>query len=708
MLIYRRTTKKVSVHAHAQGGLVELGQAALAGTECGILLQHAVDLVIHTLEVDYSMILELLPDGSALVPRTGGAWASGLVEQANGSPGTIPLGGYIVLDRDAVAVPDWHHEPRFDQPALLRDLGVRASLCVAIRGHSGPYGVLEAGSREHRPFGDDDVQFLQAIANVLGMAIERRQTEAALRASEARFRRLAENAADIVYRYHFAPNPGFDYVSPAATTITGYAPTDFYADPELVLRMTHPEDRPLLESVTHWPRAGAEPLLVRLIHKEGMLVWTEQRLVPLFDTNGELVGIEGIVRDISERVRAYQTLEQRVEERTHEIERRRQVAEGLREILTILNSNHSVDEILEHVIAQACRLLGTSVGAIYRLNREEGRLTIRAACGLQATDASLSLPLNWGAIGLAMCQRQPVTIPDTATDPWPTTVETNCASGARSGPQYQNSRQHLTACYRALLLVPLIIKDDVYGAIALCYPEPRTFSDEELQLAMAVGDQAALAIENARLVAAVHDKAVQEERLRLARDLHDSVTQALYSITLFAEAATRLLTIGDVVTAADHLRQLQAMGQDALREMRLLIFELRPAVLEQAGLVAALKARLDAVEGRSKMAPTFVVEGENCLPAPVEQALYRIAQEALNNVLRHAQARQVTVTLRQEQPTVVLEVSDDGMGFDPALASMQGGLGLRGIAERVAQLGGELVVRSAPGAGTRLRVEVDL
>jgi signal transduction histidine kinase len=217
-----------------------------------------------------------------------------------------------------------------------------------------------------------------------------------------------------------------------------------------------------------------------------------------------------------------------------------------------------------------------------------------------------------------------------------------------------------------------------------------------------------IAIENARLVAAAHDQAVLEERQRLARDLHDSVTQALYSITLYAEAAARMLSSGDTARVAEHLHDLQDTAQEAFQEMRLLIFELRPPVLEQGGLVAALQARLDAVEGRSNLKTTLSVAGESSLPASVEQAFYRIAQEALNNILKHAHARHVRVSLRQERRTTVLEIVDDGIGFDLATTREQGGLGLRGMIERVAQLGGRLTLQSAPGAGTQVRIEVCL
>ena len=141
--------------------------------------------------------------------------------------------------------------------------------------------------------------------------------------------------------------------------------------------------------------------------------------------------------------------------------------------------------------------------------------------------------------------------------------------------------------------------------------------------------------------------------------------------------------------------------------MRLLIFELRPSVLSESGLAAALQARLESVEGRTGLETAFKVEGEEQrLPPEIEEGLYRIAQEALNNALKHAQARCITVYLCQIQPRVVLEIADDGLGFDPSVARQKGGLGLQGMEERAAQLGATLSLHSRPGAGTRVRVEV--
>jgi signal transduction histidine kinase len=236
--------------------------------------------------------------------------------------------------------------------------------------------------------------------------------------------------------------------------------------------------------------------------------------------------------------------------------------------------------------------------------------------------------------------------------------------------------------------------------------EPGGFSEEEARLATAFADQAALALENARLYQQAEQLAVMEERSRLARELHDSVTQALYSLTLFAEAGRRAAEAGEKERELNYLVRLGQVSHQALKEMRLLIYELRPAALETEGLVAALQQRLDAVEKRAGVEARLRVEEMVELTAIVEEGLYRIAQEALNNILKHAAATTVTVRLKANTEQVELEVVDNGRAFDPANLRNGGGIGLVSMRERAERLGGSLTIISRPGEGTRVIANV--
>jgi signal transduction histidine kinase len=201
--------------------------------------------------------------------------------------------------------------------------------------------------------------------------------------------------------------------------------------------------------------------------------------------------------------------------------------------------------------------------------------------------------------------------------------------------------------------------------------------------------------------------AIANERTRLARDLHDSVAQTLYGLTLQAEAASRKLSAGRPGAAQEHLSRIREDAQQTLQETRLLIFELRPPILESSGLAAALRARLDAVEARGGLTMHLDLQEVIGLQPKVEIGLYRIAQEALNNIAKHARASELTVRLAQNAGGVTLAIADNGAGFEPA-SIPAGRVGLEGMAERVEQMHGRLSIDSTPGKGTRIQVEVPL
>jgi signal transduction histidine kinase len=228
-----------------------------------------------------------------------------------------------------------------------------------------------------------------------------------------------------------------------------------------------------------------------------------------------------------------------------------------------------------------------------------------------------------------------------------------------------------------------------------------------MDLLLSVGEQIGGVFESAHLRAQAERLAVAEERNRLARALHDSVTQSLYSVTLFAEAGRNLAQTQAYQRASQYFDDVLQTGQQALKEMRLLVHNLRPSALEQEGLVRALQHRLNAVEGRAGIHHQLIVADDLKLPAEIEEALYHISQEALNNAIKHAFASEVTVEISQpDNDWVELHICDNGQGFDAETAAANGGLGLTSIRERVALLGGTVTYESAAEQGTRIVVQL--
>jgi signal transduction histidine kinase len=381
---------------------------------------------------------------------------------------------------------------------------------------------------------------------------------------------------------------------------------------------------------------------------------------------------------------SYEDLERRVASRTQELA-------TLNTLAVVVSRSLDLEEILNDALDEALKIIGLTKGQAFLLDAETESLVLIAHRGLseELVRYTSRLPLGTSTSGLAAKEGRPV---------------------ARQVADYPQDELRVLVEAEDIRLVvstPLLAKGKTLGAIDLGSTVSRTIQPEEMSMLAAIGHQIGVAVENAQLYQQAQQLAVIKERNRLARDLHDSVMQALYGVTLYAEAAWRQLSSGDMEVTGDHLREIRTTAQEALREMRLLIFELRPPVLKQEGLIAALRARLESVEERVGMQTQLEVEGDSWLTPEVEEGLYRVAVEALNNTLRHSFAKRVTVRLCQDGQNVKFVVQDDGIGFDPvAIRKRGGGLGLRGMEERVARLGARFTLQSAPGKGTEVRVEV--
>jgi signal transduction histidine kinase len=388
-----------------------------------------------------------------------------------------------------------------------------------------------------------------------------------------------------------------------------------------------------------------------------------------------------------------QTLEQRVDERTHELA-------TLNAIAARVSSSLNLNEIMADALERMMELTGMEHGVAYRIgggegetaDAEEPHLRVMAFRGLPSDFADLGdgLPLSQSAAGVAGRRGEPMI--------W-TLDELPSESTLKKRLAIQKVEQ--------IIAIPLLAKSRLVGSLNLSTNQSRTYSPEQIALLKTIGQQVGVAVENARLYEQAERSAQAAERSRLARELHDSVTQSLYSMNLYAEATARLLSRGRHEEAAVRLRDLRDTAQEALREMRLLIFELRPPALEK-GLVGALQARLDSVESRCGVRADLQVEGKQDLSSEFQAELYHIALEALNNALKHARAQSVHVQLLRSKATVCLQIRDDGAGFETARMSKRGGFGISGMQERARRIGGTLTITSTPGQGTSVTVQVPL
>jgi signal transduction histidine kinase len=248
------------------------------------------------------------------------------------------------------------------------------------------------------------------------------------------------------------------------------------------------------------------------------------------------------------------------------------------------------------------------------------------------------------------------------------------------------------------LAVPLFVRDHVCGALVLRDRDDRTYHDEDVGIAQTFADQAALAIENARLREDVERAAAGAERIRLARELHDSVTQSLFAASLEADVAAELC-IAETPRATEVLDELRRLTRGALAEMRTMLLEMRPDGIARAPLAELLRHLVEAAQTRSRVAVSLTIDDRSSLPEDVHLVFYRVTQEALNNIVKHAEASSVRISLAGGEDGTELTVGDDGHGFDPH-AVPRDHLGIITMRERAEGVGARLDVASKTGRGT--------
>jgi signal transduction histidine kinase len=365
---------------------------------------------------------------------------------------------------------------------------------------------------------------------------------------------------------------------------------------------------------------------------------------------------------------------------------------GLQRLGTLLLEEHDFDRVLQSICQQLQRLTDAGGVGLALLEEDPRFLEMRTVVGPSADVLrGARIPTEGSFAAEALRTNRSQRSDDAQNDP----------RGYKKSLILGNTR--------TILSVPMKTRQRTVGVLSVYNKEGEGgFTERDAELATFFANQAAAAIENARLYEQTREYAVIEERNRLARELHDSVTQSLFSVTLLSEAALNLLD-RDPAKARERLERANELAQGALAEMRALIFQLRPMTLQEEGLISALKKHLSALHSRHGRVVELQVTGsERRLPAPIEDAAFGIIQESLNNVIKHADAARTQVLLHFGADAIGLTTVDDGVGFDPAAARLTPTLGMSSMRERADGIGGRLVVESAPGEGTRVSAELPI
>ena len=499
--------------------------------------------------------------------------------------------------------------------------------------------------------------------------------------SEEEYRNIFEAASEALVIYDIEKGLVVE-ANPAACEMYGYTRQKFVGlNPTVFM---HPESHALFrENIQTAEPGGMLDSLVVHIRRDGSPFHVEVRR-SMINYRGRPC-LLSTIRDVSQRIQTEKTLSDQIEARR-------------REQATLLAISHTLASTLELqpglILDQLHEIIEYTHGGLFAL--EDSTLVTLAMRGAQHLEQSapirihLDTPENMDAL---FNKHRPIRIADVWSD----------------DPQAQFLRSLLDEGAAVLLKgmqswmwVPLAVRGRLIGGVGVAETTKDYFTAHHADLALSVADQSAITMVNAELYGQAQALAVLEERQRLARNLHDAVNQSLFSAGLIAEVLPRLWE-RDQEEARHSLEDLRRLTRGALAEMRVLLAELRPSTLTDSDLGDLLHLLGNALSGRTNLPVAVTVTGEFILPAEVQVAFYRVCQEALYNVAKHAKASQVEINLKQEGAVIELRIRDDGQGFDPE-QTFSGHYGLSMMREYAEAAGALLSVTSQPGHGTELTI----
>ena len=635
--------------------------------------------------------------------------------------------GWVAGSGEPLLVPDVSEDPRYI--CLSETATTRSELCVPIKTKEAVIGVLNVESDQLNAFDESDLVVLQSLANQAAIAIENAQLYEDTKSRLAQVIALQETTRAVASTLEL--DRLLNLIIQQATSLLqaegGIINTVDWENKEdeavaaTGLAVSALADRaPLEGSLSGWVALHNQPVISNQVGEDSRadhralskLVKESKRqiqsvaIAPLaikdqvmgtlvvMDKQGgkgefDQTDLELLVAFANQAAVAIENA------RLFDSEQRR--AEQFRvlsEVGARITSLLAVDELLNETVRLVKENFGYYLVAIGLVEGDE--LVVRAGAGPRWDDPQFEPPrikVGMGISGWVAFTGQPLLAPDVSQEPryvlLPDSTET-----------------------RSELAVPLKTKSGGIGVLDVQSEQVRAFDETDLGVLQSLANLTAVAIEEARLYEQAQQAAAMEERSRLARDLHDAVTQTLFSASLIGEVVP-ILWESDQDEGRQLLQELRQLTRGALAEMRALLLELRPAALAEASLDELLQQLGEAITGRSGVPVVVSIEGESDLPGDVHVALYRVAQEALNNVVKHADATEVKVSLHcrslpdgeggQKRQVVELEVSDNGCGFDPGSVPPDR-LGLGIIRERAEAIGAELEMETEPGSGTKVEV----
>jgi PAS domain S-box-containing protein len=787
----RHAEAELRSRARQQATVARLGTLALSA-DTPTLLVRASALVAQTLGVDYVGILELEPGGEFLRVVATEGWEE--PSELRVPTGWSSQGGFTLQIGSPVVVTDARRESRF-RIAGPNAGRVASSVSTVIRGDPGPYGVIMAESETRRSFTEDDVNFLEAVANLVAEAIHRDRAAQVIRESEERYRQLVERVPAAVYVAEPGPDGAWRYVSPRIHRMLGFAPEEFAADPSLWRRQIHPDDREgvlrdeeeaarrLDQDAEAGVRPADTPALAteyRMVARDGRTVWVrdEAFIEPAAGGGGVL---HGLLLDITERRGAEERLRETNETLQTLIESSPLAIVALDIEANVTQWNPAAERIFgwrelevvgrrtpwvpedrrdEQDALLATLLDGGMVSGMESERRRKDGAPIHVQISAAPLrDAQGAVVGMMGVIAditerkraeeaLRHSEAMSASVVDSALDAIVVmdhrgdVVEFNPAAEQTFGyrreeivghpvadlmppPLQDRHRQglarHLSTGESRILGDRIETvgcrKDGVEFPVELSITrvegrEPPRFvgslrditerrgAEEEVRRTM---ERLRTTDEERRRLLSRVVAAQEEERRRIAGEIHDDSVQVMSAVGIRLEMLHRQIADERQVQVVE---QLQRTVRTAVDRLRQLMFELRPPALDRDGLVTAVRMYLDRTKTENGLQMSLDQQSVAEPDPPQRLALYRIVQEAVTNVRKHAQASTVTVTIEDRDGGTQVRVSDDGVGFDASNGSPPGHLGLSAMREHAEMAGGRLTIHSRVGDGTTVEAWV--
>ncbi|MGW8180311.1 MAG: GAF domain-containing sensor histidine kinase [bacterium] len=387
--------------------------------------------------------------------------------------------------------------------------------------------------------------------------------------------------------------------------------------------------------------------------------------------------IVGMLSNLLSREAALNMLEDRVAERTQQLS-------AFFDMAMLAGESEQIADIMQPALVKIMEISSSEAAIIHLLSEENRIMQLVAQRGIDEQTLSQIQKVKMDSTLMEWMSRGSDDIWSSGSSDLSMVLELpNFQSASHISLRARGKIQGILSCYRSA---------------------PTPYNPYQVFFLNAIGEQLGLAVENYRLRLEVEEGATIKERQRLARELHDAVSQSLYSLTLFARSGRDAYEAGDNTKLFQSLEQVEMNSLMALKEMRLLLYQLRSLALEEGGLKQAIETRYNLVERRSGIKADVTLDDRLELNTHAEQELFLLTTEALNNAIKHARASQVSVSIRSEIGQLVLEVWDNGQGFDPS--QNYAGMGLQNMRQRASVLGGYMNIYSQPGHGTSIRVEI--